>query len=1177
MSLQFILGTGEKNHQKVLIEEAEAWTASHPLNEVYFLVPNYNKFEQEKNLLSLLRQAQQSEILSTTRTQVFSFRRLAWFFLQQEATFTNSNLSDAGAAMIFRKILLESMEELTVFRGEVNKTGFIQQLYDLYKELQDGQISIAEFSQLLAENQAGNEQQLKLQDLALIFQRFEEALIANDLQTNRTIEELATYLATRDLKHIRFIVTGFSRFSAREIHLLIVLMSQAQLQVSLILDKPYINEQPSSLNLFYESGLIYYKLYHYAKQNQLEILFDKKAEKSDSELPELAALRNYWEASQSQQSFNKAKLENPAGLHLIKAENPKEEIACVARKIRRLVAKEGLRYQEIQLLVRDMTVYQDLIPAIFKQHEIPFYLDQSLSMEQHPLVEFLNALFAIKNNYYRLRDIMRFFRTELFFPGVKADDLALWQRERDAFRNKVDITENICLANNFQGHFWQQDKTWQIYHYDFEKEELANTTDLQEIANEVRQSFNHVVPQFFEKLATVETGQQAAECLYIFLQTAGVENQLLAWRQQEIMQGNLANARNHEQTWNALMNLLDEYVMIYGETAFDWEVFQEIIKTGLANLDYGMIPTALDQVNINQLELATPKQSQVTFAIGLNDQVFPQKIEARSLLTAEEKSFLNERLTENKYLVDETLQGMSKEPFSAYLVFLSAEKTLYLSYAANVDTKKDLIMSPYLQQIQKNLGIELETVNSLDLSSDSSERVSTYRSLLGDINIIHRLAADSQQLLPKSWLYFEKLLKNSQYSELVSQVLASLDHLNVPSSLDSQLIQELYGKNLYVSVSRLESFYNCSYKYFATYGLKLQEREIYGLTPAATGDFYHEALDRFFKVLIANNLTLVDLSEAKRKELTEIVLQEILGEVRFEVLNRTARMNYIRYQLSQTIQKVSWALKEQSQRTGLAPLQTEVLFSQIATKKGLSSLSFDLDNGGQLHVRGKIDRVDVAEKNQELWLSVVDYKSSARSFDVSEAYYGLAMQLLTYLDVALTEAVTLTGSQNVRPAGAYYLQIQNPVLTSADNIERDTLKKFSYDGFFVDNPESFELLDHTLEAKENSLLFPIRKDAKDTYQKVGVSKNKFYSEDELALLTMHNRQNMQKAGNQILSGEVALNPAYKDKQRIACQYCPFRSVCEFDVMLKENQYHRLEKMNRERVLEKLEGGCQAND
>lgn len=387
--------------------------------------------------------------------------------------------------------------------------------------------------------------------------------------------------------------------------------------------------------------------------------------------------------------------------------------------------------------------------------------------------------------------------------------------------------------------------------------------------------------------------------------------------------------------------------------------------------------------------------------------------------------------------------------------------------------------------------------------------------------------------------------------------------------MPEKMAEELYGKEIYTSISRMENFYNCEYKYFMQFGLKLKERTVYGLTPAATGDFYHESLDRFFKLLFSNQLSLVNMSDTQRRDFTEKVLQEVFGELRFEILDSSARMNYIRYQLGQTIQKVAWALQKQSKNTGMHPLQTEILFGQIAGAKGITGLELPLSNGGKLHVRGKIDRIDVASEQEDTWLSVVDYKSSGRSFDVTEAYYGMAMQLLTYLDVALMDAVRLTGKATVKPAGSYYLHVHNPVLTETDDVEKNTLKKFSYDGVFVDDPALLEVLDHSLEAKEQSLIYPVKKNAKDEYQKGSFSKDKFFTEEELQLFMAHNRENMRLAGDAITSGEIKLNPAYKDKQRIACEFCPFRSICTFDVMLKENNYHRLEKIDKEEALRRI--------
>lgn len=113
-------------------------------------------------------------------------------------------------------------------------------------------------------------------------------------------------------------------------------------------------------------------------------------------------------------------------------------------------------------------------------------------------------------------------------------------------------------------------------------------------------------------------------------------------------------------------------------------------------------------------------------------------------------------------------------------------------------------------------------------------------------------------------------------------------------------------------------------------------------------------------------------------------------------------------------------------------------------------------------------------------------------------------------------------------------------------------------------------MDQSLEEKENSLLFPIKKDKNGQIVAVPQSRDKFYDLSEIDLLRKYNREKIQEAGNQIVSGEIKLNPTYKDNQRIACQYCPFRSVCKFDAMLKENNYHRLEKLSKEEVLKRME-------
>ncbi|WP_122645037.1 PD-(D/E)XK nuclease family protein [Enterococcus mediterraneensis] len=1173
MSLQFLLGAGKHDHQQSYLQKAKEWLANDPENQVFFLVPNYNKFEQERQILSGLKQGEE---FSTIRTQVFSFHRLAWYFLQQTGLLSKNVISEVGSAMIMRRVLQQLSEQLTIYRGEVTKDGFIQQLLSVVSELQMGNIQPEDLLIQLQSQQTNEaDQQLKFKDLMMIYTAYQNELLERELQVENPIATLTRYLneeqesfsSAPDLSKTLFIVTGFSSFNAQELLLLGTLMVKGALYVSLLLDRPYPAEMPSPLNLFREAGTAYFQLKSFAAENQIPVLFDEKAPSQPASC--LTEVERLWRMTQNQEPFEQQQPIDDC-LQIWKTVNPEEEIRQIGVEIRKLVAENPqLRYKDIQLLTVDPDLYGQLIPSVFNELDIPFYLDREWYMDQHPLVEFLQSLFAIQRYNYRLPDILRLLKTELFLPQELTTDT-----ERNAaqtlFRGYIDQTENVALENNFQGKEWLRGEDWQVIRFDYEQSELEETKELTRITNFVRRNFRDQIAAFLQDLKTAEKGEDAVRKLYTFLINTGVEQQLVFWRNQDIEEGRLDLARNHEQTWNALMELMDDYLQIYGEDPFDFSVFQGIFSTGLESATYGKIPTALDQVGINRLPLARPDQAKITFAIGLNEQAFPQTVEERSLLTSEDRQRLNEQLSDRQYLRDEVSDALSQAPLIAYHVFLSATERLYLSYASNYDTHQNIGISPYINRLVTYLNISVTERRPLNETSQPDNYVGTYRNLITRLNDIYRQADDQKATIPAIWHSLENLLLRSHWAALAKRVFESRAHQNVPVSLSPELAKKLYGKDIYTSISRLESFYNCEFKYFSNFGLRLKERQIYGLNPMMTGEFFHDALDQFLSLLIERNLVLQEMNEQQREQFVDEILVRVFGEPRFHVMDSSARLNYIRYQLGKTVKKVTWALQKQSQHSHMSPIQTEVLFGQIAGQKGIAGLEFPLTSGGKLHVRGKIDRIDVAADEDNTWLSVVDYKSSHRQFDVVDAYYGLAMQLVTYLDVALTDAVQLIGTPAVKPGGAYYMHIHNPVLKPEETGEKDQLKKYQYDGLFVDDPHVFHRLDSSLEPKETSALFPLKMDKEGQLQKATKNSPKFYTEDELQLLIQHNRKQMQQAAEKIISGEIDLNPAYKGKERIACQFCPFRSICDFDVMLPENNYHRLEKLSKDDVMKRME-------
>ena len=57
--------------------------------------------------------------------------------------------------------------------------------------------------------------------------------------------------------------------------------------------------------------------------------------------------------------------------------------------------------------------------------------------------------------------------------------------------------------------------------------------------------------------------------------------------------------------------------------------------------------------------------------------------------------------------------------------------------------------------------------------------------------------------------------------------------------------------------------------------------------------------------------------------------------------------------------------------------------------------------GRLLNLRGRIDRMDVFEDEDKVYVKIMDYKSGSTSFDLALLYHGLQLQLVVYMDAAL--------------------------------------------------------------------------------------------------------------------------------------------------------------------------------
>lgn len=1191
MALQFVLGRAHTNKQEVVFNDMEQLLKEDSQEQVFYLVPDHIKFETEMTLLEHLKKHSRASNKYTgmIRLQVFSFSRLAWYYLQDTATYNQPQLTEAGLAMLVRKLLKQYEESLTIYRGESHQAGFMEKLTTLFMEMRNGRVSPEDIEKLVGnmseESRDNGDFHQKLHDIGLLFQAFMDQLVGKYIEKEDVLEALMKEVEQRDLSKTTIYIDQYQSFSAQEQALILTLAKSAKnVVVSFTLDRGHATEPPALTDLFYEPGMAYFRLYQQALEQKIPVLHDKLISKTNNtHCNELVALEEYWVESTKLNARVGEKKEIDFGscIQIWEAENKQAEVLHAATTIQKLVADNNYRYKDILIVSRILDDYKTLIAPIFEENNLPLFIDEADSMAAHPLVECIQSLLLIHKRYFRYEDIMRFLRTELFVPQVENQEIPKDRIERVAFwddrlanwRDKLDSTENVVLAYGYEGSDWTSDREWIYARFHLEEmdDQLDADKEIQKIANEVKHYVRESLLPFFKKLDQASTNYEAAEYLYQFIENMGVQQQLLYWRDQALEEGELEEARKHEQVWQAFIRLLDEFVEVLGEEEWDIDSFLTILETGFEQESYSIVPPSIDQVMFTSFDKVRVNTKKVVIMLGLTDTHLPLHQENDSILTDEDRELFRLHLEEDKFLAPTTEAIVASEPFAAYTAFMMASDQLIFSYPMKNDGTGENRISPYIARIAQHLSIPIQTKQS-DVSTliDGSSQdvlgfIGSRKQTIGQLVTILRDSIDNQVKPHPFWMTLFTQMRDVEDS-FENRVLYSLEHKNIPAKLSKQLAEDLYGKDLYLSVSQLESFYLDPYSHFLQYGLRLRERTIQELTPAETGNFFHEALDIIFQTIVSRDLVLEELDEETIQKLTEEVLQELYQMDKFRLLSMSNRMKFIRKQLGKTIQRMVWAMTHQSRSSRMLPKKSEVLFGRLGNQKGIDGLSFPLSNGGKIHVRGKIDRLDTMEIEDQLYLSIVDYKSSNHQLKYDEMYYGLMMQMLTYLDTAVEYSEELLGKK-AKPAGAFYAHIQNPYLRPKE-LEKDEwthalLKKFKLSGIVLNEEELIKELDKTIEEGVYSLVYPINQ------LKSGAMRGSLIKEEELKLLLSHNRELIQEAGNRILSGENTMQPFLEKRQFTPAVGGPYKAISQFDVLLPENNYRPFDKLKKEELIEKL--------
>jgi len=216
---------------------------------------------------------------------------------------------------------------------------------------------------------------------------------------------------------------------------------------------------------------------------------------------------------------------------------------------------------------------------------------------------------------------------------------------------------------------------------------------------------------------------------------------------------------------------------------------------------------------------------------------------------------------------------------------------------------------------------------------------------------------------------------------------------------------------------------------------------------------------------------------------------------------------------------------------------------------------------------GRIDRMDCLETEEGKYFRIVDYKSGSKQFKLADVYYGLQLQLITYLD-AVGESLGKESGKPVFPAGILYFRLDDPIVpgsrgASEEEIEKAIMKELKMKGMLIADVKLIKEMDTGIDG--DSLIIPAR------VNKGGeLGRSSAATAEQFEIMKRHVKKLLNSIGEEMLKGNISISP-YRRKRITACAYCGYISICQFDTRLSKNNYRNLHDRKDSEVWELMGG------
>ena len=1137
MGIRFVYGRAGSGKSGFCLNQIKKKLETDSNRKLIYIVPEQYTFQRET---MLLKKVSEKGLL---RIEVLSFKRMAHKVFEECGGRVHNIMKDSGRSMLIYKILQEENEGFQYFNRIYKEKGFTDIISKALTELKKYNITNELIDNKIDEIKE-EELKKKLEDLSIILKKFNDNINENTIDADDELTLLAEKLKKSDLySNAEVWIDEFTTFTPQQMMIIKELAKKCKtVNITLCMDEvgnsksevtdvfnPIKSTEKKILEMMQENNISYLKPINLNEEKSIRF-------KNSNELNHLE--RYFYTYPFKEYPYK------PKDIRLYKANNSYDEVEEVAKEILRLIREENYRYKDISVVCREIESYEKIIKVIFNDYEIPYFMDKKIDVLSNPLVMLILSAFEVYLRNWSYEGVFKYLKSGLTGISMK----------------EIDILENYVLANGIKSFKW----TGEI-ELDEDEEELSP----KKIMLKVREP----LLKFHSSIKERKNVKDVCKAIYDFLLELDVFSRLderietfEKYKMQE-------KVMEYEQVPSIVMEILDQMVDVLGEETLEVAEIYKVINAGLENKEIGVIPVALDQVNIGDIARIKGREVKALFIVGVNDGVLPAINKDEGILSDLDREELKEVGLE---IASTNKTKVFEEQFIVYTALTLASKYLMISDPMADFEGKSLrasIIVPRIKRIFPKLIQESDIVNERR-KNDKLFKITAPIPTFNEFILAIRKNYDNEEIEDYWKSVYCWYKDKEEFKNKSGNILEGLNYSNTKDSLSREKIKELYSNDygkLMFSVSRLEKYAECPFAYFVQYGLKAKDRKIYEFSAPDLGSFMHDILDRFTKKVKEEKIQWSELNLERCRNIVGNLVNEKLKEDSNSILKSSKKYKYFTDRFKRIITKSVSIIAEQMRRGEFEIFSNEYVFGSGGEG---APIKLKLPSGEEVFLTGRIDRIDTLNLDNKTYIRVIDYKSGAKKFDLNELYYGIQIQLLVYLDAILRNSEYILKKQAF-PGAILYFKIDDPIIKSNvelkdEEIQDEVLKKLKMDGLLLKDAKIVRSMDK--EMTTYSLVIPA------AFKKDGdfSSNSAVVTEEQFNILREYVNDKMVELCEDMLSGKIKIEPCKNDKTAY-CKYCDYSSICQFDTSIKDNKYKTIVKKDEKFIWDQMKKFIEGGD